>query len=326
MGITKSGEFGFIDFIKEHFAAEEGITVQCGVKGIGDDCAVIPGSDEETLVSTDLLMEGVHFLREESSPEDVGWKAAAVNLSDIAAMGGNPVATFLSIALPKDAQGEWAEKFISGYAQISRQYDVPLLGGDTTSSLRDIAINVGVMGKCPAGKALYRDGARVGDTIFVTGSLGDSAGGLQVILKGVERGSEETVLVERHKRPIPRITEGKALRDTGLVGAMMDISDGIASDLRHILKASGVGAEVDLDRLPISGELASTCKKYGWDAFELATGGGEDFELLFTASEEIASMVDFPIYPIGRIIKGNGLRWMNNGEHTDFDATGYKHF
>lgn len=333
MGVVKSGEFGFIDFIKEHFTAAGCVTVPAGVKGIGDDCAMIPvgntqefHSEEEILFSTDLLMEGVHFLREESSPEDVGWKAAAVNLSDIAAMGGSPVATFLSIALPKDAQGEWAEKFIAGYAQISRQYNVPLLGGDTTSSLRDIAINVGVMGKCPAGKALCRDGARVGDTVYVTGPLGDSAGGLQVILKGIERGTKESVLVERHKRPVPRVVEGKALRETGLVGAMMDISDGIASDLRHILKASGVGAEVDLAKLPISEVLASTCKKYGWDAFELAAGGGEDFELLFTAPAEIASMLDFPVYPIGKIVAGNELLWMHNGAESDFEAMGYKHF
>ena len=331
------GEFGFIDFIKGHFEVPGSAIVPAGVKGIGDDCAVIPVNkeshisdalkcDEEMLFSTDLLMEGVHFLREESSPEDVGWKAAAVNLSDIAAMGGSPVATFLSIALPKDAQGDWAERFIAGYAEISRQYDVPLLGGDTTSSLRDIAINVGIMGKCPSGKALCRDGARAGDIVFVTGCLGDSAGGLQVILKGVERGNEESILVDRHKRPIPRVCEGKTLRETGLIGAMMDISDGIASDLRHILKASGVGAEVDLAKLPISQELAQVCKKYGWSTYELATGGGEDFELLFTAPEEVADMLDFPIYPIGRIVAGSGLKWMHNEKEADFDAIGFKHF
>ena len=337
MGVIKSGEFGFIDFIKEHFTTPGGIAMPAGVKGIGDDCAVIPINkeghpdhgfkcDEEMLFSTDLLMEGVHFLREESSPEDVGWKAAAVNLSDIAAMGGSPVATCLSIALPKDAQGEWAERFIAGYAQISKLYNVPLLGGDTTSSLRDIAINVGVMGKCPSGKALCRDGARAGDIVFVTGCLGDSAGGLQVILKGVERGNEESILVDRHKRPIPRVCEGKTLRETGLIGAMMDISDGIASDLRHILKASGVGAEVDLAKLPISQELAQVCKKYGWSTYELATGGGEDFELLFTAPEEVADMLDFPIYPIGRIVAGSGLKWMHNEKEADFDTIGFKHF
>lgn len=335
------GEFGFINFIREHFAVPGVISAPTEVKGIGDDCAVIPildgrpvcpnktesfHSNDEILFSTDLLMEGVHFLREESSPEDVGWRAAAVNLSDIAAMGGTPTATFLSIALPKDAQGDWAERFIAGYAEISRKYDVPLLGGDTTSSLRDIAINVGVMGKCPTGKALCRDGAKVGETVFVTGSLGDSAGGLQVILKSVERCAEESVLVERHKRPTPRIQEGKALRESGLVGAMMDISDGIASDLRHIIKASGVGAEIDLDKLPISEELLKVCHKHGWNTFELAAGGGEDFELLFTAPAEIADMVDFPIYPIGRIVSGSELQWLHENSQSNFDTTGYKHF
>lgn len=342
--MSSRGEFGFIDFIKEHFKAPDGVT------GIGDDCAVLPiwpirsypawqwrkmenmpgvtfpTDSGELLVSTDLLMEGVHFLREESSPEDIGWKAAAVNLSDIAAMGGSPVATFLSIALPKDVQGEWAERFIKGYAEISDLFDVPLLGGDTTSSLRDLAINVCVLGRCPSGKAIKRSGARPGDVIYVTGPLGDSAAGLQAILNNLERTEDVAALIHRHKRPIPRLRAGTDLIDTGVVGAMMDISDGIASDLRHILKASGVGAEVDLARLPISEELASTCKKYGWDAFELAAGGGEDFELLFTAPAEIASMVDFPIYPIGKIVEGSELQWMKDGVRSDFDATGYKHF
>ena len=361
-------EFGFIDYIKDSFAQctnNTGVTGKIGdtragedgtTKGIGDDCAVISinrqiaanvystkESDRDTkgftdsdeiLFSTDLLMEGVHFLREESSPEDVGWKAAAVNLSDIAAMGGVPVATFLSIALPKDAQGEWAERFIEGYASISRAYNVPLLGGDTTSSLRDIAINVGIMGKCPNGKALCRDGARVGDTIFVTGPLGDSAGGLHIILSNVKNvvasndcvNDDADYLLARHKRPQPRVKEGIALRESGLVGAMMDISDGIASDLRHILKASGVGAEVDLEKLPISEELKSICTRYGWNALELATGGGEDFELLFTAPAEIAQHVDFPIYPIGKIIEGSELHWLSDGQSCDFESTGYKHF
>ena len=127
--MSTKGEFGFIDYIKELFPCPDGIF------GIGDDCAILPSPEGEVLFSTDLLMEGVHFLRSESSPEDVGWKAAAVNISDIAAMGGTPVATFLSIALPKDAQGEWAERFMQGYSQMSRIYNIPLLGGDTTSSL-----------------------------------------------------------------------------------------------------------------------------------------------------------------------------------------------
>ena len=324
--MSSRGEFGFIDFIKEHFKAPD------GVMGIGDDCAVLPTypiseGPGELLVSTDLLMEGVHFLRKESSPEDIGWKAAAVNLSDIAAMGGRPVATFLSIALPKDAQGEWAERFIKGYAEISDLFDVPLLGGDTTSSLRDIAINVCVLGRCPSGKAITRSGARPGDVIYVTGPLGDSAAGLQAILKNLERTEDVATLIHRHKRPQPRIRAASDLIATDLVGAMMDISDGIASDLRHILKASGVGAIVELDRLPLTEEFMRVCKEQNWNAYELATGGGEDFELLFTAPAELEKRTDIiTVYPIGRIVEGSELQWFHGGVRTDFDTTGYEHF
>lgn len=343
--MSSKGEFGFIDFIKEHFKAPD------GVMGIGDDCAVLPiwpirsypawqwrkmenmpgvtfpTDSGELLVSTDLLMEGVHFLREESSPEDVGWKAAAVNLSDIAAMGGVPIATFLSIALPKDAQEEWAERFIKGYAEISDLFDVPLLGGDTTSSLRDLAINVCVLGRCPSGKAIKRSGARPGDVIYVTGPLGDSAAGLQAILNNLERTEDVATLIHRHKRPIPRLRAGTDLIDTGVVGAMMDISDGIASDLRHILKASGVGAVVELDKLPLSEELMKVCQEQNWNAYELATGGGEDFELLFTAPAGMEKRTDIiTVYPIGRIVEGSEIQWMKDGVRSDFDTTGYKHF
>lgn len=320
MAMSRRGEFGFIDFIRSNFPDPEGTT------GIGDDCAVMPSGEGELLFSTDLLMEGVHFLRNESSPEDVGWKAAAVNLSDIAAMGGTPVATFLSIALPKDAQGEWAERFIEGYTDISRQFDVPLLGGDTTSSLRDIAVNVGVLGRCPSGRRLMRNGAKVGETIYVTGPLGDSAGGLQAILKGIERTEVVTRLIERHKRPVPRIEAGRILMESGKAGAMMDISDGIGSDLRHIMKASGVGAVIDLERLPLSPELVSVCKEQGWDIYEMATSGGEDFELLFTAAAGLENELDIAVYPIGKIVPGNELSWRFSNEPMDRNFDGYKHF
>ena len=318
--MSRRGEFGFIDFIRSHFPDHDGTI------GIGDDCAVMPTGEGELLFSTDLLMEGVHFLRNESSPEDVGWKAAAVNLSDIAAMGGTPVATFLSIALPKEAQGEWADRFIEGYTDISRQYDVPLLGGDTTSSLRDIAVNVGILGRCPSGRRLMRNGAKVGETIYVTGPLGDSAGGLQAILKGIERTEDVTRLICRHKRPIPRIEAGRLLMESGKAGAMMDISDGIGSDLRHIMKASGVGAVIDLERLPLSPELVSVCKEQGWDIYEMATSGGEDFELMFTAPAGLENELDIAVYPIGKIVPGNELSWRFSNEPMDRDFDGYKHF
>lgn len=318
--MSSRGEFGFIDYINAAFPVPEGTV------GIGDDCAVLPAGEGELLISTDLLMEGVHFLRSESSPEDVGWKAAAVNLSDIAAMGGKPVATFLSIALPKDAQGEWAERFIEGYRQISSQYDVPLLGGDTTSSLRDIAVNVGILGRCQSGKRLMRSGAKVGETIYVTGPLGDSAAGLQAILKGIRRSEEVKTLIERHKRPLPRVDAGVILIQSGKVGAMMDISDGIASDMRHIMKASKVGAVIALDSLPLSSELISVCAEQGWDRYVLSTSGGEDFELLFTGPDGLENELDIKVYPVGKIVDGNELIWTVEGSAVDYDYMGYKHF
>lgn len=314
------GEFGFIDMIRQSF------DVPVDMLGIGDDCAVIPSGDSELIYSTDMLVEGVHFLRDAATPEDIGWKSLAVNLSDIAAMGGTPIATFLSIALPKDVQGEWAERFIAGYAQLSKKYNVPLLGGDTTSSLRDIAINVGILGRAPLGKSVKRSGAIVGQGIYVTGNLGDSSGGLQAILNNWDKTQEVESLIQSHIKPIPPIDEGQALMHTGIVGAMMDISDGIASDLRHIMKASGVGAEVHLDRIPVSDNLKWACEKYEKNARALAVGGGEDYELLFTAPADIEDLVDFPIYRIGEIVPGNSLIWMENGCSVDFDIKGFRHF
>ena len=318
--MASKGEFGFIDIIKKQF------DVPADMLGIGDDCAVMPCGEGELIYSTDMLLEGVHFLRNAASAEDIGWKSIAVNLSDIAAMGGTPVATFLSIALPKDAQGVWAERFIAGYAELSRMFNVPLLGGDTTSSLRDVAINVGVIGRTPYGRSIKRNGAASGQKIYVTGNLGDSAGGLQAILNNWDRTPQVESLIQSHNKPVPQIEAGQALMKTGLVGAMMDISDGIASDLRHILKASGVGAEVHLDRIPMSDNLKSVCDEYGKNPYMLAAGGGEDYQLLFTAPEGIEGQLDFQVYQIGEIVPGDSLTWMENGVKADMNINGFNHF
>ena len=171
-----------------------------------------------------------------------------------------------------------------------------------------------------------RSSAKVGETIYVTGPLGDSAGGLQAILKGIDTTGHVQTLIERHKRPTPRIREGKSLMQSGKVGAMMDISDGIASDLRHIMEASGAGAVISLDKLPLSDELKTVCSEYGWDIHELATSGGEDFELIFTGPEGLEEITDFPVYPIGRITEGENLIWTIDNKPVDLDFTGYRHF
>ena len=208
MHSMEKGEFGLIGWIREQFKVPD------GVLGIGDDCAVIPQRDGlETLVTTDMLVEGSHFLLEDIAPYSLGWKSAAVNLSDIAGMGGKPVGTFLSVALPKTLDDSFMEGFIRGYKDISDRFGCPLLGGDTTASPDRLCINVTVLGACEAGRSRKRSAAQPGDLVCVTGPLGDSAAGLKLVLERVTNhettdSEEETVLIERHYRPVPRIEEG----------------------------------------------------------------------------------------------------------------------
>ena len=296
--LSELGEFGLIAQIRERFPAPDGVT------GIGDDCAILPPAySKDTLVSTDMLVEGTHFLLKDIAPYDLGWKSAAVNLSDIAAMGGKPTGTFLSLALPARLDATWMEEFLHGYGDLCKQFDTPLLGGDTTASPDRICINVTVLGECPTRFAKKRSDAKIGDLICVTGSLGDSAGGLKAILKGVKRDADVQKLIDRHYRPTPRVAEGLELRLNLGVHAMMDISDGLGSDLQHILDASDVGAEIDLVALPLSLALKHVCQSQGWDPLQLAVSGGEDYELLFTCTPQAEAMICVPHFVIGRITK-----------------------
>ena len=308
-------EFGLIEKIAAMFPAPE------GVRGIGDDCAVIPrGDGTDTLVSTDLLTEGIHFLRDCIPPYELGWKAAAVNLSDIAAMGGKPTGTFLSLAIPADCGEEFIDHMMKGYADASRTYGTPLLGGDTCASSGALTLNVTIMGECPHGKALLRSAAKPGDGIYVTGTLGDSAAGLKAIQDSLAETPLTQVLIGRHYHPVPRIEEGLTLSSCNGSGAAMDLSDGLGSDLRHILKASGCGARIDVKALPLSPELLEFCNLHGSDALELALCGGEDYELLFTFRPGVTAPV--PCTRIGEITSGSALVW--DGSSRDF--TGYTHF
>ena len=298
MKLKELGEFGLIDRIKS------GVTAPDGMTGIGDDCAVIPQGDGiDLLVSTDMLVEGIHFI-----------------LDDIAAMGGLPVATFLSFALPESLDSKWTDEFFKGYNDISGRYHCTLLGGDTTASSDKVCISVTILGKCVSGKALLRSGAREGDKICVTGYLGDAGAGLKVILEGARRNSDAQALIAMHYQPIPRIEEGLKLAVAEGVHSMIDISDGIGSDLRHVLRASRKGAVVNVNKLPLSDELLRTCRRNGWDPLELAISGGEDYELLFTADPD--AEIDIPHTVIGEITDTGRLDWLG----TDRDFGGYHHF
>ena len=310
------GEFGMIDSIKNMFP------VPAGVTGIGDDCAILPQKDgRETLVSTDMLIEGVHFLMEDADAYSLGWKSAAVNISDIAAMGGVPTGSFLSFARPESLTYSFINEFMRGYKDLSDRYGCPLLGGDTTGSPDRVCINVTVLGEAAHGRSVKRSGALPGDLVCVTGTLGDSAAGLKAILDGVERDSLVNHLIHRHYRPVPRVEAGIALAAAG-VHAMMDISDGVASDLRHILDASGVGARIDVQSLPLSAELRSLAQRQGWDTAALALEGGEDYELLFTADPGTEKSLEVGHHIIGRITDNKGIEWSGDTR----DHMGFRHF
>lgn len=311
------GEFQLIEQISSQFSVPEGIT------GIGDDCAIIPQRNgRDSLISTDMLIDGTHFLLEEADAFRLGWKSAAVNISDIAAMGGKAVASFLSFALPKNLPQSWTEHFIAGYKELSDIFDCPLLGGDTTRSLDRLCISVTVLGEAESGLSKLRSSAQVGDLICTTGYLGDSAAGLDCILTHAENTPLSQALIERHYRPMPRIKEGMKLIQIEGVHAMMDISDGIGSDLRHILKASNKGAIIDCSKIPLSDEMREYCHSTGKNPLDFALSGGEDYELLFTISPEAEKSLCIKHFCIGNITEGEDIKW----EGTDRDYMGFRHF
>jgi thiamine-monophosphate kinase len=332
MKLKEIGEFGFID----RFSPQFGTLLHSSMVGIGDDCAIIPASDtEDWLVTTDLLMEDVHFLRQAITPEQLGHKALAVNLSDIAAMGGTPTGSFLSIAIPADIEVEYLDAFMKGYFELSQKYSTPLLGGDTTKSVKQLAINVCVIGKCPKGTARRRGMAQANDVVCVTGNLGDSAAGLQVLLQQLPPSTNHEYLIDRHHQPKPRLAEGIFLSAIPEVHAMMDISDGVASDLGHILKASTKSTIIHLNQLPLSSTLCQVAQQQQWNAVELAAAGGEDYELLCTVAPEVFEIVNTafteqfnrPLTQIGTITDGEPhIRWMSNGSEVSLGNVGFKHF
>ncbi len=332
MKLNNIGEFGFIGRFESRFNQ----MIQKQDKGIGDDCAILSINETEAhVVSTDLLIEDIHFLTDHISPEELGYKSLAVNLSDIAAMGARPLYSFLSIGIPKNTDVAYLDRFMNGYYELSAKYNCPLMGGDTTQSADRLVINVGVIGIGTKADLKLRSAAREGDIICVSGNLGDSAGGLKCLLSKTNETPYALHLINKHHKPEPRINEGLWLGKQSAVHAMMDISDGISSDLKHILKASQKAAQIDLDKIPTSEELKRAATENQWDINALATGGGEDYELLFTLKEEAfpgiqkAYLLEFgkTVQPIGRIVEGkNEISWFQEGKPLKTSNSGYDHF
>jgi thiamine-monophosphate kinase len=288
----------------------------CGVAtGIGDDGAVLtPDSAQQQIQVIDTLVEGVHFPID-TNPADIAYRAVAVNLSDIAAMGGRPRWMTLALTL-SNADERWVESFASGLFEAADEFDVALVGGDTTSG-PTVVVTVSITGEVEPGAALLRSGAKPGDAIYVTGTVGDAAAGLSLL----QSGESNELLVQRFLRPTPRIAIGRAL--VGKATAAIDISDGLAGDLRKLLAASGVGGELQLDKLPMSDELRSQGSVEQQRQWALC--GGDDYELCFTADEEDVADIS-GITRIGSINKSGSLKCVLNGDVVEIDDSGYRHF
>lgn len=332
MKLKELGEFKFIDRIADRFNN----LLLPEYMGIGDDCAIIPYSEEEDLVfTTDMLIEDIHFLKNRIRPEQLGYKSLAANLSDIAGMGGKPLGSFLSIGIPAETDVKYLDTIMKGYHELSHKYQVQLLGGDTTKSNKYLVINIGVIGKCKKGEARLRSMAQINDIVCVTGFVGDSAGGLQVLLNDLPETGDNVYLINCHHLPEPHVNEGIWLAQHSGVHAMMDVSDGISSDLSHIIKKSGKSAVVYLDKLPVSDTLKRVALEQEWDINRLATSVGEDYVLLCTIKADeykkinagFRASFDKELFPIGEIIEGkNKIKWMKNGEEVSTDQHGWDHF
>jgi thiamine-monophosphate kinase len=330
-------EFEFIRALRERAPASPSVT------GIGDDAAVVqvaPG--KETVITTDLLVEDVDFRRTTIPPYLLGHKALTVSLSDIAAMGARPRWSLISLGVPSDVwQTDFTDRLYSGLFELANRYDVQLIGGDTSRTEEKIVIDSIVLGECSAGQAVKRSGARPGDQIFVTGSLGGAAAGLRLVERGAHLAEQniddedsqklDHVLL-RHLRPEPRVGWGIVLGDEKLATAMIDISDGLSSDLNHLCSASNVGALIDSALLPIDSQVVELCGRRALDPLQLALHGGEDFELLFTVRPgDVARLprrVDgTPITRIGEINSlDQGVNISERSRIWELHPGGWKHF
>jgi len=292
------------------------------VTGIGDDAAVlrIPRG-HDVLVTTDFTIENVHFRREWHRPRVVGWRCLARGLSDIAAMGGEPQAAFLSLALGSDVGQRWVDEFLRGLLELAKKHKVPLAGGDTAQSAGGIQADIVVVGSVPTGKAVLRSGAKPGESIYVTGSLGGSAMGLARLREGLPLGAE----LSRHFRPEPRIEVGRWLRQKGIPSAMIDLSDGLSTDLEHICEESHVGAELEMEAIPRAGLGRGKGRYVGMD---YALHGGDDYELLFTSRRPVPSKVaGVAVTRIGRTTASAGMRLIDaEGKVRRLEAHGWEHF
>jgi thiamine-monophosphate kinase len=338
----RQGEFTLIESLRTRFASKNAGLI----RGIGDDAAIVETSSRDwLLLTTDLLAEGIHFDLTTTTLEDIGYRSAIANLSDIASMGGRPRYLLVAIAIPPHIDFTAIQQFYRGLMQACRPFEVRLIGGDTSASRRDLFISITLTGTVGAGQALQRNGARPDDLLYVTGTVGDSRAGLMLLKTKKSRNKKsdprsgltaaDRFLLRRHHRPSARIDEGRWLATKGLATAAIDLSDGLAGDLRHLCDQSRVGAEVEIAALPISRACIKFAHTRGLNPVDLALAGGEDYELLFTVNsqnrlqlERGAARLGYRCTCIGRMKPASfGLRVRAaNGSLEPLAAVSYEHF
>ena len=334
-------EFEFIKRIRD-LADQRGPSPGL-IRGIGDDAAALKSfTGTDVVVSTDLLVEDIDFRRDTIRPNQLGHKALAVSLSDIAAMGARPRWTLLSIGVPKDVwQSGFIDSFYDGVFKIADRFGVKLIGGDVSRTPEKIVINSIALGECLLEREVFRSGAKPGDQIYVTGYLGDAVAGLRLIERGARLHEDHSTpthsnpidhLLLRHLEPEPRVGWGLLLGERQLATAMIDISDGLSSDLNHLCQESQAGALVDAHLLPIDQVVTEMCGRRALDPLMLALHGGEDFELLFTVRPEnvskLPARVDgIPITRIGDIKEAShGVRIAEGAKIWNLEPGGWEHF
>jgi thiamine-monophosphate kinase len=302
--------------IIDHLAALVDHADERLIRGIGDDCAVVAQDGRLVwLLTMDTMIESVHFDPAFHPPEQLGRKTVSVNVSDIGAMGGRPVFALLSIGLPKNFDPDWFRAFARGLAAGCRQYGCLLIGGDTVASPQGFNCSLTVVGEAAADRVLYRSDARPGDVVWVSGSLGCAAAGLELLRRRLGGACDGFApLLNKHLDPAARVELGRRLGESGLVHAMMDLSDGLSTDLAHLCKQSGVGARIAAWNLPTSPALIEAARLTGADPEQWAVSGGEDYELLFTAAAdahdqllELGRQCGLDCTPIGAIVEGEGV-------------------
>jgi thiamine-monophosphate kinase len=334
MQVGELGEFALIARLQRYLQGDVGAQVICG---IGDDCAVIrPAPATDLVWTTDTQEEGVHFRRDWASAADIGWRCLAVNVSDIAAMGALPLGALVALSLPATLDVAFVDALYEGMYALACEYGCPIIGGNVSKASGTLTVTITVLGQVPVGQSIYRSGAQVGDEIWVTGTLGGAKAGLEALLAPAAVATLDLdAVLQRYRRPQPRLQEAQYLRQHATLHSLLDMSDGLSSDLTHICEASRVGAQLRAEHIPLHEGARLVATTLGTDPLAYALHGGEDFELCLTASpgeieplrQPFTQQFQCALTRVGTIQSGTGVTLCRaDGTQQPLQARGYDHF